>query len=248
MLGRLILLIIFLVAVVTVIQLFRNTPKSQLKNLYWKFGLSAIAIALVLLALTGRIHWIGAAIGAALPILRRALPSLIRYFPLLQQLRRQHQQHQKTTASSSAGSNRSQVDTRILKMTLDHDSNRLYGEVISGPFAGQQLDAMPLAQLQDLLDYCHREEKDSAKLLITYLNHRFGNNWQQQQQTPPPHNGPLDERAAYAILGLQKGASKQDIVDAHRRMMAKMHPDRGGSDYLAAQINEAKELLMKRVA
>lgn len=240
MLGRLVLLIAFLIAAVTIIQLFRKTPASQLKGLYWKFGLSAIAIVLVLLALTGRIHWIGAAIGAALPFIRQAIPQLIRYFPLFQQLRRSQPQ------PPPRGGNASQVDTRILKMTLDHDSNRLSGEVISGPYAGKQLDGLELEQLKDLLAYCHREEKESAKLLMTYLNHRFGNDW--QQQTPPKQEGPLDEESAYAILGLKKGANKEDIIAAHRRMMQKVHPDRGGSDYLAAQINQAKDLLMKKLA
>lgn len=242
MLGRLILLIAFLILAVTVIQLFRNTPKSKLKGLYWKLGLSAAAIALVLLAVTGRIPLIGAAIGALLPFVRNALPLLIRYFPLLKQWQQQRQQPPPT-----AGANTSQVDTPILKMMLDHDSNRLYGDVISGPFAGYALDSMALGQLQDLLEYCHREDKDSARLLMTYLNKRFGNTWQ-QQQAPPQPDGPLNEEAAWAILGLRPGASKQDIITAHRRMMQKMHPDRGGSDYLAAQINQAKDLLLKKVA
>lgn len=241
MLGRLILLIAFLIAAVTIIQMFRKTPASKLKGLYWKFGLSAIAIMLVLLAVTGRIHWIGAAIGALLPFIRQLIPVLIRYFPIIQQLRRQRPQ------PPPSGGNTSQVDTAILKMTLDHDSNRLFGDVIAGPYAGKSLDSMELPQLQDLLDYCHREDKDSVRLLLTYLNHRFGNNWQ-QQQTPPPQEGPMNEEAAYAILGLKPGATRTDIIAAHRRMMQKMHPDRGGSDYLAAQINQAKDLLIRKVA
>lgn len=242
MIGRLIILIAFLVAAATIVQLFRKTPKAQLKTLYWKFGLSAIAIVLVLLAVTGRIHWIGAAVGAILPFVRQAIPALIRYFPLL------HQWHRSRPQPPPSGGKTSQVQTAILKMVLDHDSNRLSGEVIAGPFAGSTLDHLELPQLQDLLDYCHREDKESVRLLMTYLNHRFGNNWQQQQSPPPRQDGPMDEASAYAVLGLRPGASREEIITAHRRMMQKMHPDRGGSDYLAAQINEAKDLLLKRVA
>lgn len=254
MLGRLVLLIAFLVVAVTVISMFRRTPKAQQKKLYWTVGLSALAIALVVLAVTGRIPLIGAAIGALLPFVRRAIPTLIRYFPLLHQWHRNRSRTPPGGAGSNTGNNtgnttgnRSQVETATLKMTLDHDSNRLSGEVIRGPFRGRALDAMELHQLQDLLDYCHRDDRDSAKLLVTYLNHRFGNRWH-QQQSKPQHDGPMDETAAYAVLGLSPGASREDIITAHRRMMQKMHPDRGGSDYLAAQINQAKDILMKKVA
>ncbi len=240
MIARLILLIAFLIAAVTLIQLLKNTPKSQIKSMYWKIGLGTAAIILVLLAVTGRIHWIGAMIGALLPFIRQAIPLLIRYFPVIQ-----HYRKTQTQAPPSAG-NSSQVQTRILSMTLDHDSNRLYGEVINGPYAGSQLDSMALEQLQNLLEYCHQQEQESAKLLISYLTHRFGNRW---QHTPPAsHDGPLDEAAAYAILGLKSGATQQEVIQAHRKMMQKMHPDRGGSDYLAAQINQAKDLLINKRA
>ncbi len=240
MLGRLILLIAFILAVLTIIQLLKNTPKSQAKSLYWKVGLSATAIILILLAATGRIHWIGAAIGAMIPIVRRSIPLLLRYFPLVQQyIRTQPQQR-------PSSNNTSEVKTAILDMTLDHDSDRLHGEVISGPFSGHQLDSLELEQLQSLMSYCHQQDKDSAKLLMSYLNHRFGNQW----QTSPPSGGDgnLTEDSAYAVLGLHRGASKKDVIQAHRKMMQKVHPDRGGSDYLAAQINQAKDILISKLS
>ena len=68
---------------------------------------------------------------------------------------------------------------------------------------------------------------------------------QQQAQTPPPNGKQvMDENEAIEILGLKPDYSKQDIIQAHRRMMQKVHPDRGGSDYLAAQINKAKDTLL----
>ena len=239
--ARLILLIAFILALVTIIQLFKNTPKNQLKSLYWKVGLGTAAIVLILLAATGRIHWIGAMIGALIPFVRRSIPLLIRFFPLIQQYIRTRPQ------PAPSSNNCSEVKTRILNMVLDHDTEQLSGEVISGPFSGRNLDNLELHDLQTLLEYCHQQEKDSARLLMTYLNHRFGNSWQ-QSSTPPQRDGNLTVEAAYAVLGLQPGASKEQIVQAHRKMMQKVHPDRGGSDYLAAQINEAKDLLISKLS
>ena len=55
----------------------------------------------------------------------------------------------------------------------------------------------------------------------------------------------MNESQSLAILGLEEGASREDIVNAHRRLIQKVHPDRGGSTFLAARINEAKSLLIK---
>ena len=158
--------LIILIAVVTLLWLLwrsiKTTPREKQNSLYWKIGLSLLALLLVILAATGRIHWVGAMIGAMIPLLRRSLPLLIRFFPLLRQ------------------------------------------------YFGQR-----------------------------------GRFQQQRQQQPPAASNAMTLENAYATLGLKPGASKQEIIEAHRKMMQKNHPDRGGSDYLAAQINEAKDLLLK---
>ena len=56
----------------------------------------------------------------------------------------------------------------------------------------------------------------------------------------------MTREEAYKILDLPVGASQQDIIDAHRRLIQKIHPDRGGSDFLAAQINQAKDTLLNQ--
>lgn len=240
MIIRLILIAAALAAAFWIIQQFKKTPRNSQRSLYWKYGLAMAAIATVLLALTGRIHWIGAVIVATLPFIRSAMPALIKYFPHLQQWYRQQQGQPATHAGKQ-----SSVTTATLRMQLDHNSQTLKGDVIAGPFQGQNLDNMSLEQLQQLLEYCRQRDSESNKLLATYLNHRFGNNWQKDSSTPPS-NKPLDETEALAILGVQKGANRDEIVAAHRRLMQKFHPDRGGNDYLAARINQAKDLLLKK--
>jgi hypothetical protein len=237
MLSYLVLLIAFFIAAVSLIQLFKNTPSEKLKSLRWKMGLSVVAIALILLAATGRIHWIAALIGAAIPLVRRVLPLFINLFPLFK----------RGLGAKTQNSNqdtKTHAQTQLLKMSINPHNNQLQGEVINGPYVGSQLDQLSQQQLTQLLSYCHQQEKDSARVLISYLNQRFGYEWQKSSSTST-HS--IDENSAYAILGLKKGASRDEIIQAHRRIIQKVHPDRGGSDYLAAQINQAKDLLISKL-
>ena len=226
--------------VLIVLQQLKNTPKEKLKKLYWKLTLGGLGVVLVLLAATGRIHWIGAMVGAALPFLRQITPLLIRYFPQI------HKFHKSRSQQTSSSGNQSHLTTQILSMILNHDNNQLNGEVIQGPLKGSQLDHLEMEQLRSLLDYCYEQELDSANLLVSYLEHRFGQDWQQTSSSVSQSQLEINE--AYAILGLQTGASKEEVIKAHRSMIQKVHPDRGGSDYLAAQINEAKDTIISYLA
>ena len=68
---------------------------------------------------------------------------------------------------------------------------------------------------------------------------------QDQASKPPVSRTAMDRQQALDILNLKAQASKQDIISAHKRLMQKLHPDKGGSEHLAQQINQAKELLLK---
>ncbi len=75
--------------------------------------------------------------------------------------------------------------------------------------------------------------------LVAYVVRRFT----RAQHTP--NRGSITVEEAYEILGLNLGASVQEIRETHRRLMVTIHPDKGGSTYLATQLNQAKDLLLK---
>jgi DnaJ domain len=153
--------------------------------------------------------------------------------------------------AASGGQQSSEVNTDSLRMELDHASGELEGEVLRGPFAGRSLASLGLGELLDLLAECQREDPRAVALLETYLDRRQPD-WRahlsgDQSQGPPPAAGEaMDEATAWSILGLAPGASADDIKTAHRRLMIKLHPDHGGSSYLAAQLNQAKDFLLSR--
>jgi len=144
----------------------------------------------------------------------------------------------------------SRVRTAFVEMELDHDSGAMRGHVLAGRHEGAALDALDLATLIDLM----REiDGDSRNLLMAYLDRRQPR-WREHAQYDATagngggatFGGEMAEQEAYQILGLQPGASAQEITRAHRSLIKKLHPDQGGTTYLAARINQAKEVLLRR--
>ncbi len=149
----------------------------------------------------------------------------------------------------------SEVGTAWLKMSLEHDTGVMRGMVQKGPWAGVELSALSLEQLVALLGDCWAEDAQSAQLLETYLERRFGPDWREKAQggnahrgKSGPNGGPASGRMtkeeAYDVLGVPPGAGADEIKEAYRRLMQKMHPDQGGSTYLAAKINQARDVLL----
>ncbi len=150
-------------------------------------------------------------------------------------------------AQRSAGQT-SRVRSQYLDMLLDHDSGELKGQIVAGPNAGHMLDEFDLAQLTAMISGFDAE---SVSLLEGYLDRRFPA-WRQDAQgnaaggqRRAPSGGKMTDEEAYQILGLQPGAGRDEIGRAHRALMKKLHPDQGGSTYLAARVNEAKDTLLR---
>ena len=136
-----------------------------------------------------------------------------------------------------------------IEMRLDRDTGRMTGGVTAGPFAGRALEAMTRTECVDVHRYCLSDDPEGAALLEAYLDRRFPAWRETQQGEGQPRSrgwsgGALSRDEAYEILGLAKGASREEIVAAHRGLMKKLHPDHGGSTALAARVNQAKDVLL----
>ena len=212
-------------------------PPHRRRAEYAKLGLGIVLAGAVFLAATGRMHWLGAAFTALLVFARQALPLLLRWFPMLVSLRNKR---------ASASGQTSTVETALLRMHLDHDSGALQGEVLKGAFQGWRLADMGRQQLEQFLVYCRGEDATSLQLLDSYLHQRFPGEaaFGGQQQAGSGSVNTMGRSEALAVLGLQDDATEEDIIAAHRKLIHKLHPDRGGNDYLAAQVNLAKDLLL----
>jgi hypothetical protein len=220
---------------------FARQPKQQrIQTLLVLTG-----ILLIGLVATGRANWIFALLGAALPFVRRVM-MLLNYLPLVQRLYRQF------GGSGKAGSSgqQSRVETRFLRLVLDHDSGEMSGTVLEGAFSGRALAELTLDQLLQLLTQCRQQDEESAQLLEAYLDRVHDSDWRQQaggedrERQSSGFSDAMGREEALQILGLEEGASRDEIKLAHRRLMQKLHPDRGGSTYLAWKINQAKTLLL----
>ena len=158
----------------------RTLPPHKRRAQYIKLGIAAAAVIVLYLTLTGRMHWVGAALTGLLVAGRQMLPLLIRLFPMLSSLRNR--------SANAAHGRQSTVESAVLRMHLDHDSGKLSGEVLSGPFKGWRLDELDRSQLETLLHYCRQQDNDSVQLLDSYLQQRFPGetDFGATESSPPP--------------------------------------------------------------
>ena len=142
----------------------------------------------------------------------------------------------------------SRVVTEHLEVELDHDTGDISGRVLKGAFAGRQLEELAPLEMAHLWRDCRFADPQSAQILEAYLDRAYPT-WRDdlgrtEGERTADTEGRMTRDQALEILGLQSGASEADIRRAHRELMMKLHPDHGGSTFLAAKINEAKDVLL----
>ena len=149
----------------------------------------------------------------------------------------------------------SRVRSAMIEMELDHTTGQMRGLILAGPEEGRPLEQLTRSQCEALHRLCLRDDLEGARLLEVYLDRRFPG-WRTTrdkehdagagQTGVAARQGAMSEDEAYEVLGLQKGASRDDVMRSHRSLIKKLHPDHGGSTDLAARVNEAKDVLMRR--
>ena len=249
---RVLLFLAIVLAIVWFLYWFKRTPPQRVARTLRKVAVWGLIGGLALAALTGRLNPLFALLGALVPAAIR-VAQLAQLIPTIQRVLRSLGLSAPGGVAGAAGTaggpQVSSIRTRYLEMRLEHASGAMDGQVLEGPFAGRWLRDLDLDALLRMLELYRESDERSATLLETYLDRERGPAWRSGdthgQAGAHASGGPMSEPEAWSILGLQPGADREAIRAAHRRLMQKLHPDRGGSDYLAAKINEAKRVLLK---
>lgn len=245
---RILLILAVIYLLFRFMQWFATTAPLQIRQRFKTLMLVLLGGTLVLLAASGRLNWMLPLAGGVLAVLFRSAPYLLRLAPQIRRYWAEYQARRSKNGSASV----STVETAYLRMRLDHDSGDISGEVIAGRFTGRPLARMEMEELTRLLTELRGLDRDSAVLLESYLNRVYPDGWEDAGETGSAEgaemsSGPMGIDEACRVLGLPRACTREQVVAAHRRLMQKLHPDRGGSDYLAAKINQAKDVLMKSV-
>ena len=215
------------------VYLFVNADPARLARGLKVSGVVVAVAAVATLAISGRLAALLVPVAMMMPLLVRVRALLDRY---------------RTPAAGQT----STVATPFLRMTLDHDTGSMTGTILRGRFSGMRVEELGGADLLALLRECRAEDEEGARLLEAYLD-RVRPDWRDELAGERPGGsgggarsagGDMTVEEAYAILGLAPGADAEAIKEAHRRLMVKLHPDHGGSDYLATKINRARDVLL----
>ena len=209
----------------------RRLPNNKRRPFLWKSAFWLVLGTAVYLVLSGRMHWLGAVIAAIIPVAKALFIWGSRALPLLRMAGRF-----KSTPS--------QFRTQSLLVTINFANGQISGEILTGDFAGKQLSELSSDELQALMEQLKNTDRESYILLQAYLLRSGSSNYQSSDSYQPNNYTELSGNEAYEVLGLPTTASKDEVIKAHKRLMQRLHPDRGGSDYLAAKINAAKDKLI----
>lgn len=239
----LILVICLLVGGALLLRWFLSTPPADILRVLRWAAVTVLVVGVLAIAVSGRwsLLWFVAPL---------AMPLLLRWNAI---------RSMKRNAQGPRAGQVSEIETRYLRMTLDHDSGDMDGDVREGRFEGRKLSSLALGEIVELWRECALHDEQSRSVLESYMD-RTHPDWRDvsgddasraEEHTGGSRQSPWtrdDMSAAEAreILGVGADATDAEIEAAWRREMKRAHPDHGGSDWMAAKINQAKGVLLKR--
>lgn len=227
---RLLLLIAIAASIWYWWSILKRQPDDKRRSFLWRTAFWTVLVLSIVLVATGRMHWLGAGLAALIPIGKGLLALGLRALPLVNILSRF-----KTTPS--------QFRSQSLLVEINFANRQMDGEVLQGDYAGKRLSELSPEELQNLAAWLKEADREAYVLLQAYTM-RGSNSDRSAGNEQQGSFADFSKEEAYKILGLENDASKEDIIKAHKRLMQRLHPDRGGSDYLAAKINAAKDMLV----
>lgn len=227
MIIKLLFAIGLLIGIFWYINKIKSLPSQEKKKAVYKtimFGLIGI---LLLGTITGRMHWLGAAFAALIPLLKIGFTTFTRVAPLWM--------------NSTGGV--ATFKTEHLHAQVHIQKGLLTGTVIKGLFEGKAIDSLTLDELRELESYYKGRDLKSYYLIRFSL--KKGPSPEGQNSSPPTFANPGREEALQ-ILGLTGSPTQEEVKSAHRKLINRVHPDKGGNDFLASRINQARDVLIDK--
>ena len=238
--------IAILIGVVLAGRWYVNASPSSILRVFKWIAIICIIILVAVVILTRQFAWAAFALPALLPWLLRAR----RASRMAKNWARMS--GAAATGSGTAPGQTSEIETKYLRMYLVHDTGEMNGDVIFGKFTGRTLRSLKFEELVSVMEEV-KDDNPSVQVLTAYLERYHESAWRDQMSSngeassnAPEASGAMTLEEAYKVLGLEVGATKLQIKEAHKRLMNKIHPDHGGSTYLATKLNEAKDFLLKQ--
>ena len=241
--------LLFLIAIATagylIYKLYFQKLMAEGKSGQIKIAMIVLGLLFLLAAVTGRANVMFGVIGAALTQVMRIAPLFIKFAPNLNK-------YFGGSSSASAGQSESRVRTKSLVMTLDHATGKMDGEIITGALTGKRLSDLTTDELKHFYQDCVESDPEAIRVLQAYIA-RERADWadapaDEQANNPPTTSDAVTVRDAYDILGLEQGATRKEIIQAHRSLMMQFHPDKGGSDEAFRLVVAAFEVVSKKAS
>lgn len=229
-------------AFILLVKLLWGNRKLKINSTVVLVSAGVLALVLLLVTLMGKFHPLAALGTMVFPFLRRVL-GLVAFAPnWFYFWQRRKQQHSFGFGDPKPGDTTTSTQTQDLSMTLDHETGNISGTVLTGEYAQKNLEEMSDHEISRF--YNQLSNKESKDLLGAYIARHRDHLMQAEDQAPASPQGSMTRQRAADILGINTAATRDEIIAAHRRLIQRLHPDQGGSSYLAAELNEAKKVLL----